>query len=88
MKFGEFEIFSISDGIFRLDGGAMFGVVPKALWQRTNEPDASNRILLGLNCLLIKSKNDNILVDTGVGHNFDEKFAGLFGIAIAIFVAL
>ncbi len=80
MKFGEFEIFSISDGLFRLDGGAMFGVVPKALWQRTNEPDTSNRILLGLNCLLIKSKNDNILVDTGVGQNFDEKFAGMFGI--------
>lgn len=78
MQFGEFEIYSISDGLFRLDGGAMFGVVPKVLWQRTNEPDESNRILLGLNCLLLKTKNDNILVDTGVGQNFDEKFAGMF----------
>ncbi len=80
MQFGEFEVYSISDGLFRLDGGAMFGVVPKVLWQSTNEPDTNNRILLGLNCLLIKTKNENILVDTGVGQNFDEKFAGMFSI--------
>ena len=49
MQFGDFELFAISDGTFRLDGGAMFGMVPKVLWERTNPADARNRILLGLN---------------------------------------
>lgn len=80
MQFGDFELFSISDGTFRLDGGAMFGVVPKVLWERTNPADERNRILLGLNCLLIKSQVDLILVDTGIGDLYDEKFASMFGI--------
>lgn len=80
MKFGDFDIFVMSDGTFRLDGGAMFGVVPKVLWNKLNPADELNRIGLGLNCLLIKDKNDIILVDTGIGDNYDEKFAGMFGI--------
>lgn len=80
MQFGDFELFSISDGTFRLDGGAMFGVVPKVLWERTNPADERNRILLGLNCLLIKSQVDLILVDTGIGDLYDEKFASMFEI--------
>ena len=50
MKFGEFELFVVSDGTFRLDGGAMFGTIPKVLWERTNPADDRNRILMGLNC--------------------------------------
>ncbi|MFQ5707412.1 MAG: MBL fold metallo-hydrolase [bacterium] len=80
MKFGEFELFVLSDGRFQLDGGAMFGVVPKVLWQKTNPDEGSNRILLGLNCLLIRCADEAILVDTGIGSNFDEKFANMFGI--------
>ncbi|RMF65787.1 MAG: MBL fold metallo-hydrolase [Calditrichaeota bacterium] len=80
MKFGEFHLHVVSDGKFRLDGGAMFGVVPRVLWERTNPPDAANRILLGLNCLLIKSSREVILVDTGIGTLYDEKFAGMFQI--------
>ncbi|MFQ5650939.1 MAG: MBL fold metallo-hydrolase [bacterium] len=80
MKLGEFEIFSVSDGLFRLDGGAMFGVVPKVLWERTNPPDELNRILLGLNCLVIKTRRDVILVDTGIGELYDDKFAAMFAI--------
>lgn len=80
MKFGEFELFSITDGLFKLDGGAMFGVVPKVLWQRTTPANEQNRILLGLNCLLIKREKENILVDTGIGNLYDEKFAKMFEI--------
>jgi len=53
MHFGEFELFSLSDGFFGLDGGAMFGVVPKPLWERTNPPDERNRIRLALRPLLV-----------------------------------
>ena len=48
MQLGDFELTSLSDGTFRLDGGAMFGVVPKTLWRKRTEPDDKNRILLGL----------------------------------------
>ena len=80
MKFGEFELFVVSDGTFRLDGGAMFGTVPKVLWERTNPADDRNRILMGLNCLLIRTPTENILVDTGLGAAHDEKSAFLYGI--------
>jgi len=80
MKFGDFDLFVLSDGVFHLDGGAMFGVVPKVLWEKLNPPNASNRIRLGLNCLLIKTPKENILVDTGIGTIYTEKFASMFGI--------
>ena len=80
MKFGEFELFVVSDGTFRLDGGAMFGTIPKVLWERTNPADDRNRILMGLNCLLIRTPTENILVDTGLGNAYDEKFAFLYGV--------
>ena len=80
MKFGEFELFVVSDGTFRLDGGAMFGTIPKVLWERTNPADDRNRILMGLNCLLIRTPTENILVDTGLGAAYDEKFAFLYGV--------
>lgn len=80
MKFGEFELFVVSDGTFRLDGGAMFGTIPKVLWERTNPADDRNRIVMGLNCLLIRTSTENILVDTGLGTGYDEKFAFLYGV--------
>ena len=80
MKFGEFELFVVSDGTFRLDGGAMFGTIPKVLWERMNPADDRNRILMGLNCLLIRTPTENILVDTGLGAAYDEKFAFLYGV--------
>lgn len=80
MNIGEFELFVVSDGTFRLDGGAMFGTIPKVLWERTNPADDRNRILMGLNCLLIRTPTENILVDTGLGNAYDEKFAFLYGV--------
>ncbi|MCH6560190.1 MBL fold metallo-hydrolase [candidate division KSB1 bacterium] len=80
MKFGDFELFVLSDGKFKLDGGAMFGVVPKVLWEKTNPPNEMNRIEMGLNSLLIKTNDDIVLVDTGIGENYDEKFFEMFEI--------
>jgi glyoxylase-like metal-dependent hydrolase (beta-lactamase superfamily II) len=73
MLLGEFELITVSDGTFRLDGGAMFGVVPKSIWDKINPADPRNRILLSLNCLLIRAAGENILIDTGMGSRFDEK---------------
>lgn len=69
MKLGRFEIYSVLDGFFKLDGGAMFGRVPKEVWKETNPPDRQNRILLALRCLLVKTERKNILIDTGIGDN-------------------
>lgn len=80
MKLGAFEIHPVSDGRFRLDGGAMFGVVPKALWERCCSADELNRIPLSLTALLIRAKGKNILVDTGLGSKEDAKFQRMFAV--------
>ena len=80
MKLGAFDIQPVTDGRFRLDGGAMFGVVPKILWERCCQPDDQNRISLGLNCLLIRAGRKNILVDTGLGDKEDAKFQEIFAV--------
>jgi len=73
MRLGRFEIFTAWDGYFRLDGGAMFGIVPKPLWSKTDQPDERNRILMGLNPMVLKWDKEIFLVDTGIGNNWDEK---------------
>jgi glyoxylase-like metal-dependent hydrolase (beta-lactamase superfamily II) len=80
MQFGHLELFLVRDGTFRLDGGAMFGQVPKVLWERTHPADERNRILLGLNCLLVRTPEEIILIDTGLGDMHDEKFAYLYAV--------
>ncbi len=64
----------IDTGYFKLDGGAMFGVVPKSLWTRTNPADENNLIDLAMRCLLIEDSNKLILIDNGLGNKQDEKF--------------
>ncbi|MEX1003215.1 MAG: MBL fold metallo-hydrolase [Crocinitomicaceae bacterium] len=68
------NIYPIDTGKFKLDGGAMFGVVPKSLWQRTNPPDENNMCSWSMRCLLIEDGNRLILVDTGIGDKQSEKF--------------
>jgi len=80
MKIGKYKINIIDTGAFALDGGAMFGVVPKPLWERTNPADEKNRIKLGARCLLLESETKKVLVDTGVGNTWDEKFNSIYGI--------
>jgi glyoxylase-like metal-dependent hydrolase (beta-lactamase superfamily II) len=80
VKLGKFDIQPVTDGRFRLDGGAMFGVVPKVMWERCCQPDEQNRIQLGLNCLLIRIGRKNILVDTGLGDKDDARFQEMFAV--------
>lgn len=68
------KIYPIETGNFKLDGGAMFGVVPKALWQRTNPADSNNLIDMSLRTMLIEDGNRLILIDTGVGNKQSDKF--------------
>ncbi|MBM4176118.1 MAG: MBL fold metallo-hydrolase [Ignavibacteria bacterium] len=80
MKFGKFEVHSIVTGQFALDGGAMFGVVPKVFWEKTNPADERNRIALSMRSLLIISDDRKILVDTGAGNKNNDKFNAIYGI--------
>lgn len=80
MRFGTFELISVSDGSFFLDGGTMFGVVPKVLWSKINQPDELNRVEIPLNCLVIKTPNAKIIIDTGMGKKFDEKFREIYSV--------
>lgn len=80
MKIGNYELISIETGRFALDGGAMFGVVPKNLWEKTNPSDSNNRISLALRSLLLKSENRLILIDTGIGYKFVEKLIKIYNI--------
>ena len=80
MQFGDFELHSLSDGFFGLDGGAMFGVVPKPVWERTNPPDERNRIRLALRPLLIVAGKECVLVDTGIGDKWDSKSTDMYRI--------
>lgn len=77
---GDFVCWSLDAGRQRLDGGAMFGVVPKPLWEKRIAPDDRNRIPLALRCLLVEHPDGLVLVDTGVGNKDDAKFHDIYGI--------
>ncbi|MEM8931991.1 MAG: MBL fold metallo-hydrolase [Acidobacteriota bacterium] len=79
-ELGPFRVRHVTDGGFRLDGGAMFGVVPKTLWERRKPADDRNRIRMATNCLLIEHGDDLVLVDTGIGDKHDSKFRDIFGL--------
>ena len=79
MRFGDLELISLSDGTFRLDGGAMFGVVPKPLWERRAPADERNRIRLGLRPLLVRG-DKTMIIDAGIGGKMDAKSADIYAI--------
>lgn len=74
------KLYPIETGNFKLDGGAMFGVVPKTIWSKTNPADNSNLIDLAARCLLIEEGDRLILIDTGLGHKQSEKFFGYYSL--------
>ena len=78
MKLGELEFWLITDGTFRLDGGAMFGVIPRPMWERVSPPDGRNRILMAMNSLLIRAAGKWILLETGAGDKWDAKRADIY----------
>ncbi len=78
MKIGNYTIKSVLTGSFALDGGAMFGTVPKVLWNKTNPADDKNRIAMEARCLLLISEKRKILVDVGLGERLSEKYGEKF----------
>ncbi|MBS1904241.1 MAG: MBL fold metallo-hydrolase [Bacteroidetes bacterium] len=78
LTIGPYTITPLETGRFALDGGAMFGVVPKNLWSRTNPPDEQNRIPMAMRSLLVQGNGKNILIDTGMGQKYDEKNRSIY----------
>jgi glyoxylase-like metal-dependent hydrolase (beta-lactamase superfamily II) len=75
---GDIEVIRILDGTFRVDGGAMFGVVPRTLWAKRAVPDRENRITLALNCFLVRTPETTLLLDTGVGPDVDRRYVDFY----------
>ena len=85
MKIGDYDISTMETGSISLDGGAMFGVVPKTLWQKTNPADELNRIKLALRIMVLRSKDRLIVVDTGVGNKLNEKLSKIYNVDYSIY---
>jgi glyoxylase-like metal-dependent hydrolase (beta-lactamase superfamily II) len=80
IKLGDLELTSLFDGFFRLDGGAMFGVVPKTLWEKRTPADEKNRITLGMRPLLVRGSGPTMLIDAGIGDKMDAKNTAIYAI--------
>src|SRR5271169_2632795 len=78
MTLGDFELTILSDGIYMNDGGAMFGVIPKVMWEKRAKPDQLNRIPMGTNSLLVRTDEHNVLIDTGIGSKLSEKRRAIY----------
>ncbi len=79
-QLGEWILHAISDGLYRLDGGAMFGTVPKVMWEKVKPPDERNRIDMCLSCLLAVRGNEKILIEAGIGDKNTDKFEFIYGV--------
>ena len=80
MRFGDYRVEVVPGGEFRLDGGAMFGVVPRALWRRVAPPDEENRVTLNANCLLVEGAGERVLVETGMGDKWGPRQREMYGV--------
>ncbi len=80
MQIGKYNLKTIISGFFALDGGAMFGIIPKPLWEKTNPADDLNRVTLSTRNLLLISDDKKILIDTGMGNKWDEKSKNIYRI--------
>jgi len=79
-QIGEWTLYAISDGLYRLDGGAMFGTVPKVMWEKVKPADERNRIDMCLSCLLAIRGDEKILIEAGIGNKNPEKFEFIYGV--------
>jgi glyoxylase-like metal-dependent hydrolase (beta-lactamase superfamily II) len=79
LTIGDFELTAISDGTYLLDGGAFFGVVPKTLWSKKVDSDEENRVVAGLNSILVRTGEKNLLIETGIGNKLPDKMAEIYG---------
>src|SRR5229473_2755135 len=76
---GDFELTAVSDGIYHLDGGAFFGVVPKVMWERKVKADEKNRVPTGLNSVVVRTAHHTVLIETGIGNKLPEKMTKIYG---------
>jgi glyoxylase-like metal-dependent hydrolase (beta-lactamase superfamily II) len=79
LTLGDFELTAVSDGTYRLDGGAFFGVVPKVMWEKKVKADAENYVPVGLNSVVVRTGQHTVLVETGIGNKLPERLIKLFG---------
>ena len=80
MKFGDYRVEVVPDCEFRLDGGAMFGVVPRNLWSKLCPPDEQNRIRMNMNCVFVDTGRERVLIETGIGDKWSDKHRVMYGI--------
>lgn len=76
---GDFELTVFSDGLYYLDGGAFFGVIPKVMWEKKMQADEKNRVCAGLNSVLVRTGDKNVLIETGIGNKLSDKMAKIYG---------
>jgi glyoxylase-like metal-dependent hydrolase (beta-lactamase superfamily II) len=79
MTLGDFELTAVSDGIYPLDGGGLFGVVPKTLWERKVMADEKNLVQVGLNSIVVRTGSQTVLIETGVGNKLPERMVKIYG---------
>jgi glyoxylase-like metal-dependent hydrolase (beta-lactamase superfamily II) len=79
LTLGDFELTAVSDGIYHLDGGAFFGVIPKVLWEKRVQVDERNLVPTGLNSVVVRTGTQTVLIETGIGNKLPERMAKIFG---------
>ena len=79
LTLGDFELTAVSDGTYPLDGGALFGVVPKVIWSKKVTPDENNFVAAGLNSVVVRTGRETVLIETGIGNKLPEKMARIYG---------
>jgi len=81
MRLGDFEIQLAGDGPFKLDGGSLFGIVPKPLWSRLVDCDELNRVTLGMNCMVVRTPKQTVLIECGTGRKHGAKMRSIYGVS-------
>ena len=79
LTLGDFELLAVSDGLYRLDGGAFFGVIPKVMWSKRVQADEANYVPVGLNSIVIRTGDHTVLIETGIGNKLPERLAQIYG---------
>lgn len=79
LTLGDFELTAVSDGIYHLDGGTFFGVVPKSMWERKVKADEKNMVPTGLTSLVVRTGHHTVLIETGIGNKLSERMAKIYG---------
>ena len=79
MNLADFELTAVSDGLYRLDGGAFFGIIPKSMWSKKVQADENNLVPVGLNSIVVQTGKQTVLIETGIGNKLSEKMQMIYG---------